>query len=307
MKSQNNQKIHFVTGKGGVGKSFFAAGLALKIGSTSKALDQNQRKPVLLAEINERSFYTDYLSIPNLGYKPTGLSFMLDNEEIRLDVSQWNAENCLKEYALHLLKIESLYKLFFQNPISKSLIEIAPGLKELAILGKATSGPRHHGPEMKYQQIVFDSFATGHFLSALRAPQALAETVRFGPMGEQSRGINKWLRDPDFCHIHIVTLPEELPITETIELYHQIKNEFGLVPKVYLNKVFNLNQKQIENESDELKNYFSLQAEQQERSRQLLAKEKIIFQEIPYFPKINTIELLTDLANHLKVNAKDLL
>ena len=300
MKTQNNQKIHFVTGKGGVGKSFFAAGLALKIGFASRAQEQNQSEPVLLAEINERSFYTDYLGIPGLGYKPTQFSFTLDNQKIQLDVAQWNAENCLKEYALHLLKVESLYKLFFQNPISKSLIEIAPGLKELAILGKATSGPRHHGPEMRYQEIIFDSFATGHFLSALRAPLALSETIRFGPMGEQSRGINQWLRNPEFCHVHIVTLPEELPITETIELYHQIKNEFGLVPKVYLNKVFSINEKQIENESDELKNYFSLQIVQQEKSKQLLSKEKILFQEIPYFPKINTTELLTDLTNYLK-------
>ncbi len=303
MKPQNNQKIHFVTGKGGVGKSFFAAGLALKIGFASKAQDHNQSEPVLLAEINERSFYTDYLAIPHLGYKPTVFSFTLNNEKIQLDVALWNAENCLKEYALHLLKVESLYKLFLQNPISKSLIEIAPGLKELAILGKATSGPRHHGPEMRYKEIIFDSFATGHFLSALRAPLALSETIRFGPMGEQSRGINQWLRNPEFCHIHIVTLPEELPITETIELYHQIKNEFGLVPKVYLNKVFNVNQNQIKNESDELKNYFYLQIEQQEKSKQLLTKEKILFQEIPYFPKINTTELLKNLANFLQGTA----
>lgn len=305
MKSQNNQKIHFVTGKGGVGKSFFAAGLALKISFDSKTREPNNPEPVLLAEINERSFYTDYLGIPGLGYKPSPFSFVFDNQNIQLDVSQWNAENCLKEYALHLLKVESLYKLFFQNPISKSLIEIAPGLKELSILGKATSGPRHHGPEMRYQQIVFDSFATGHFLSALRAPQALSETIRFGPMGEQSRGINQWLRNPEFCHIHIVTLPEELPITETIELYHQIKNEFGLVSKVYLNKVFTLSQKQIENESDELKSYFSLQIEQQEKSKQLLSKEKIDFQIIPYFPKIKTTELLSALVKHLKILDKD--
>ena len=72
------------------------------------------------------------------------------------------------------------------------------------------------------------------------------------------------------------------------------------MPKVYLNKLFSVNEKQIENESDELKNYFALQITQQEKSKQLLLKEKIDFQTIPYFPKINTTELLTDLANYLR-------
>ncbi|MGZ3692189.1 MAG: ArsA family ATPase, partial [Pseudobdellovibrio sp.] len=123
------KKAHLVTGKGGVGKSLFSAVLAY--------LFSLENQQILLAELTEHSFYRDFLSLPEINYKPTAW--------IKgVDVAQWAPEECLKEYALHLLKIESLYKLFIDNPVTKSLIQVAPGLQELALLGKLTSSPRHH-------------------------------------------------------------------------------------------------------------------------------------------------------------------
>ena len=125
------KKAHFVTGKGGVGKSLVAALLARFYSLKSQH--------VLLAELSEISFYKDYLDLTEIQYKP---SAWLPN----VDISQWSGPECLKEYALHLLKIKKLYELFFENPVTRSLVQVAPGLQELAILGKVTSSPRRHGP-----------------------------------------------------------------------------------------------------------------------------------------------------------------
>lgn len=273
------QQIHFVTGKGGVGKSFFAASLAQAL---SKKADP-ERSPILLAELNDHSFYKDYLG----------------KESLNFDVAQWTGTDCLKEYALHLLKLESLYKLFFANPISKALIEVSPGLQELAILGRATSLPRKHGPPLKYKHIVFDAFSTGHFLTMFRAPAGLAKIIHFGPMGEQTRSIDEWIRKPEFCHVHIVSLPEEMPATETVELYQSLKDEFGLTAKVYLNKYFTFKSSELKNESASVQKYFGNLLEQQEIAEKIFRDKKIKFIPVPFIPEIDTHKLLDIASDYL--------
>lgn len=295
------QKIHFFTGKGGVGKSLLAASYAyaraVSIGQTNTT---EHSGPVLLAELTERSFYKDFLELDHIGYKPTPIDKLAKN----LLVSQWNTTECLKEYAMHLLKIESLYKLFFETPVSKSLISVAPGLQELAILGKATSDARKYGPKMGFSQIVIDAFASGHFMSLLRAPKAMSEIISFGPMGQHSRGIDLCLRDPNICEVHLVTLPEELPTTETIELYQQLKNEFGITPRVYLNKLLNLTAEDFNDLKPDEKKYFSELNENEKISAEKLTVAEIKFQKIAFIPEINTQSLIRKISKELIADLK---
>lgn len=220
---QMQQKIYFVTGKGGVGKSTFAASLALK-------LSQSGLKTILV-ELGDQSYFRDYFSLKN------EVHFAPVNVAKNFDLALFTGADCLKEYALHLLKIERIYKLFFENPISKSLVNVAPALKELAILGKITSAIRKHGPPLKYDRIVVDGYASGHFMSLMTAPRAMATAVPFGPMGEQSRGIHDVLTNAQHCHYFIVSLPEELPMKETAELNQALKKELGVDAQVIMNKM----------------------------------------------------------------------
>lgn len=220
-KEMKKQKIIFVTGKGGVGKSVVAL-------ATAKKLSRDKR--VLLVELGLRSFYSDFLKAP-VHYHPT-------TYQKNLDIALWSGPECLKEYALHLLKIESLYKLFFENRISRSLIDVAPALSELAILGKITSGIREVGPPLDYDVIVVDAYATGHMMALLKAPRGMAEAVRFGPMAEQTSTMLETIRNPKLCEYVIVTLPEELPAVEADDLYREIFNEVGIKPKIYCNKIW---------------------------------------------------------------------
>ncbi len=219
-------KITFVTGKGGVGKSTVAAALAVASVADSRGSQS------LLAEIGDHSFYETLFHSEiqkPVAYEPQTL---VPN----LDLCLWRGEDCLKEYARHLLKLESLYQIFFENQVMRTFINIAPGLPELSIMGKVTSGPRHHGPQMPYGKIFMDSYATGHFLALLRAPSAMAKTIQFGPMGEQARGIEQVLKNPEICQYVIVAIPEELPVLEALELYDAIKKEVGFAPKIVLNR-----------------------------------------------------------------------
>lgn len=233
LNHEKKQKIIFVTGKGGVGKSVLSLALAQKHSRSQK---------VLLVELGLRSFYSDFLGI-SVGYKPVSMS---EN----LDIALWSGPECLREYALYLLKVESLYKLFFENKISRTLIEVAPALSELAILGKLTSGVRQVGPPLDYDLIVVDAYATGHMLALLRAPRGMNESIRFGPMAEQTQSMLKTINDPEICQYVIATLPEELPAVEADELHRELKQEVGMDAPIYCNKVWPQDEiDQLQNES----------------------------------------------------------
>lgn len=221
LKSPMNPEIVFVTGKGGVGKSTVAASLALKKAQAGAR--------VLLAEIGDQSFYQDAFGLKNVAYQPVPLA---EN----LSLALWSGQECLREYILYLIKVETLYRLFFENKVMRAFINIAPGLTELAILGKATSAVRKHGPPMPFDSIIVDAYSTGHFLALLKVPAGMAEAVKFGPMGDQSRSIDRILHDSKVCKFLIVTVPEELPVKEAEELYEALKSQFGIEAEILVNK-----------------------------------------------------------------------
>ena len=203
----------FVSGKGGVGKSLVAASLA-------KGAAESGRK-TLLVETGERSYFQDFLELPVVDHtpRPSGLGF---------DIALWSGESCLREYVLHLLKLERLYKIFFENKVMKALVNVAPGLGEIAILGKITSGIRRVGPPITYDTIVVDMPATGHALAVFRTPKGMAEAIQIGPIAQHSAEIDRLLRDPMSSALVAVTLLEELPIIETEEFVGQVHREFAM-------------------------------------------------------------------------------
>ncbi len=216
-------KLLFVTGKGGVGKSTLAAALALK--------NAKSGNKTLLVELGDQSYFENWLSIP-IGHDPT--SHIHPN----LFFSRWEASACLKEYLTHYLKVETLVNLFFQNKVMKTLLQAAPALKEISLLGKITSGIRKIGPPLVYDCVVIDCFSTGHFKALIQAPKGLSEAVKFGPMGEQCRSILNVIKDKTICSYHLVCLPEELPVIETKELEQFLKSELGVEPLQILNRMW---------------------------------------------------------------------
>ena len=288
-----NQQIIFVTGKGGVGKSTVAAAIAFK-----KA---NEGSKTLLVELGERSFYQDFFKIPQVNYQPTNL-------QKNLDIALWSGPDCLKEYALHLLKIESLYRLFFENKVSRTLINVAPALSELAILGKITSGPRKHGPPVPYDFVVVDAFATGHFLSLLRAPRGMSQAIQYGPMGEQSRSIEKIICDPHICKYYYVTLPEDLPIKETEELDQTLHHEFGIQGQWILNRLLETTLKATDLESSDaqkrekigFEDYLHAVLSRQEKIREDLLMKNVDLQPLPFVVENNSLALVKTLSERIK-------
>jgi anion-transporting ArsA/GET3 family ATPase len=219
-EKNKDQIIHWISGKGGVGKSTVAAALAISLARSGFR--------TLLVELGEKGFYRLVFNV-EVAHEPREI-------QPRLSIARWDGEECLKEYLLYLLKLERIVDLFFENRVMKSLVQAAPGLKELALAGKITSGIRGVGPTLPFDRIVVDGYSTGHFRTLVESPHAMAQAIPVGPMGEQSRSIDAVLRSAHNCYYHVVVAPEELPVVEGLELAKFIQDKFGLEPEMILNR-----------------------------------------------------------------------
>ena len=96
----------------------------------------------------------------------------------------------------------------------------APGVRELLVIGKIGWEARTGD----WDEIIVDGPATGHVVELLDAPRAMAELVPTGPLAQQTG----WLRDilaAPSTGIVLVTTPDELPVTESLELVERLETE----------------------------------------------------------------------------------
>lgn len=221
-KSQDSSII-FVTGKGGVGKSYVAC-----LRATRAAL--NGRR-VLLVEMGPHSHIQHLLEVPTPGFtpKPTPYGF---------DLALWTGEECLRDYVQHLVKVPWVSDIFLKNAWLRSLIKLAPGLREISFLGKLTSHVRKHGPALPYDVIVVDAVSSGHFISLLKTPRALGGVVSRGPMREQCDGIQAVLDNSTHTQILINTNLESYSVQESLELLEQLSETTKVRPAIVANKIF---------------------------------------------------------------------
>jgi hypothetical protein len=76
-------------------------------------------------------------------------------------------------------------------------------------------------------------------LTFLSAPMGLSDAVRTGPIRRQSDWLIDMLRDPARTRVHLVTIPEEIPVTETIETATALRTRVGVsAGPVFANGVY---------------------------------------------------------------------
>jgi len=200
------RSLLFVTGKGGVGKTTIAAGLAQMLA--------DQGKSVLGCEIDAKGDLAAAFEIPPAGFKPVeavpGVQLM-----------SMDTEASLREYLRLNLKIPIVGRI---GPLAKAfdfLATAAPGVKEILTIGKVTYEVR----AKHYDTLVVDASATGHVIGQLAAPQAINELVKVGLIRNQSDWMLEILSDPKQTGLVIVTTPEEMPVAETIELSAAVREK----------------------------------------------------------------------------------
>ena len=137
----------------------------------------------------------------------------------------------MEEYAMMVLRVRLVYKAVFENRIVSSFLRVIPGLNELVMLGKAS----YHVTEvdeatgrLAWDHVVVDAPATGHGIFLLRIPTVITSLISSGPMYEDARRIRELLRDPRQTAVNLVTLPEEMPVNETLMLREVLQQDLGM-------------------------------------------------------------------------------
>ncbi len=138
-------------------------------------------------------------------------------------------EAALHEYVLMKLKIErAVTKLLGNGPV-RSFLRMIPSLSEVVTLGKLLHHVREQrGGGFRFDSVLLDAPSTGHGVSLLNVPQVLLNNVPSGPMREDLSWMNALLVDPSLTAVQLVTLAEELPVSETLELNAALRDQLAL-------------------------------------------------------------------------------
>lgn len=207
-----DKRLLVVTGKGGVGKSTVAAALAVQ--SAREGLR------TLVCEVNAKERISQLLNRPEVGPEVTALDENLWAVNVR-------PQEAMREYALMMLKFESIYSAVFENRVVRYFLRFIPSLQELVLLGKILFHLREKRPDgrWRFDRIIIDAPATGHAITFLSVPQVIVDTVPPGAMSSDATWMRDLLVDPKTTAVVLVSLPEELPVNETIELHAALSSK----------------------------------------------------------------------------------
>jgi len=199
-------KLLFVTGKGGVGKTTVAAALA--------QLAAEHGKRVLVCEVDAKGDLSSLFEAPPTDFTPREVSPGIWSMSMDTEAS-------LREYLKLHLRIPVVGRI---GPLAKAfdfVATAAPGVREILTVGKLCWEVR----ERHYDLVVVDAPASGHIVGQLAAPQAINDLVKVGLIRGQTDWMLQILSDHQQTGLVAVTTPEEMPVSETLELTQRVRDE----------------------------------------------------------------------------------
>ncbi len=220
------KRLLLISGKGGVGKSTICASVALAAARLGKK--------VLLVEIDEKERIPRLFGHSDVGYTGASVYSNLYIRNLRPDL-------VMNEFVESQVKPKAVARQILGSHIYQYFVAAAPGIKEFVTLGKVMLLEEESDRKGRrtYDLIVVDAPATGHGVAFLRVPFAAAATVKMGWVRKQAERIIDLLTDPERTSLNIVTLPEEMPVNETVEMCEQVERLLGIpIGYIIINSIF---------------------------------------------------------------------
>jgi anion-transporting ArsA/GET3 family ATPase len=200
---------HIVSGKGGTGKTTIAGALACALATSGRR--------VLLCEVEGRQGIAQLFDVSPL----TGA------EERRISRTPAggavyglaiDAEDALMEYLDTFYHLSLAGKALDRFGAIDFATSIAPGLRDVLLSGKVYEAVRRKikNRPNAYDAVVLDAPPTGRIARFLNVHAAVAGLAKVGPIRNQADSIMRLLRSAATT-VHLVTLLEDMPVTETEE------------------------------------------------------------------------------------------
>lgn len=211
-------RVLVVVGKGGVGTSTVAASLAL--------LAADGGADVLLVSVDGKPGLG-----PLLGGRPLGPDEQLlhaGRTGTRAGNGRIRGRTITSKQAFgDYLALKGFGGILRRAASAASFDVIAgstPGMEHLLVLGKIKELDREQAADL----IIVDAPPAGHAAPFLRSASALQQAVASGPVREQADEVAALLADHQRCQCVLVTLPEETPVNEVIELAYDLEDDLGM-------------------------------------------------------------------------------
>jgi arsenite-transporting ATPase len=219
--------LTILCGKGGVGKTTLSLALALR--------HAGQGRTVLVVTSHPLPELAVAVSLSGLRErKPTAAA--------NLFIIHLDPREILNDQVRHQIPSQLLADAVLSSRIYKSLIEVAPGLKELAFLGRLHQLAEERSSEevagkgeaaRKFDLLIWDAPATGHFLQTLKVSRNFEQYLS-GPFAVLGRQLSQFFADSSHFVMLPVTTLEEMAVEETIELCQKLAGEFTMRPRAVL-------------------------------------------------------------------------
>lgn len=275
-----NKKLLILTGKGGTGKTTLATALGIiasRMGKRTLLVEVNAREDITALFGEKRHGYTERELIPNL---------------YSLSIDPFKA---MEEYLYLRLKVKMIVQKIINSALYKYLAKATPGLKELATIGKVWHLCERavlKDGRPRYDLVILDAPSTGHGIPVLKLPETAIEAIKVGPVVSEARKVQTFLSDREKCGLNLVSIPEEMPVSETIEFYEKAKEELDIgIDCLFINMVLpevqKINTKDSSGVAENIKgvlDYFRMRRENQdqymERLKTAIKRLKVI--EVPW-------------------------
>lgn len=211
-------RLHFVTGKGGTGKSTVAAALALTLAAGGRK--------VLLVEVEGRQGIAQLFDVPPLPYKEVKIATADGRGQV--NALAIDIEAAFLEYLDLFYNLGIAGKAMRRIGAVEFATTIAPGLRDVILTGKIKYAvvQTDKNKQPTYDAIVVDAPPTGRIARFLDVTKAVSDLAKGGPVHSQADGVVKLLHS-DQTAVHVVTLLEALPMQETMEAIDEL-NELEL-------------------------------------------------------------------------------
>ena len=228
----NEATVRFLLGKGGVGKTAITCAMGRALAGTGRR--------VLLVELEGRpEILRAFGVVGDLGYAeqvvyqdPSGGSVI---------ARHITPDEALLEY-LDDHALARLSRRLLASGVIDVVAGAIPGIREVLLLGKVKQVANESGADI----VLVDCPATGHAVTLLTSASGVATAARSGPVRAQADQVVTMLTDPARASVILVTIPEELPVTETVEAAFRIEEEAGMALSLVICNRADLAQPQLD-------------------------------------------------------------